>query len=153
MRPMQHALEFLYRELKDHPYRTSVEMLMLAELERITISTFRRALRTFSIKSERHPRTGDWILSLPRNAEDPTPKPVMTAAEIKETRNHLGLSQSNLGLMLGWDGPYRTQNVWNLENGRTNLSKLQHRMLEAYARGYRPKDWPNGAEGIEDILG
>lgn len=66
----------------------------------------------------------------------------MEPDQIKEARHSLGLSQLQLGLMLGYTGAHVRVQVDNLETGRRPLRGCQERLLRAYLEGYRPRDWP-----------
>lgn len=67
----------------------------------------------------------------------------MTDAErLRTARLALGLSPSQMAIMLGYQGPNTRQMVWKIENGRAALMPCQARLLAAYEAGYRPWDWP-----------
>lgn len=60
----------------------------------------------------------------------------------KEVRLRLGLTQTQMGAMLGYQGEHVRQMVYEIEAGDKPLMPCQRRLLEAYLAGYRPKDWP-----------
>lgn len=66
----------------------------------------------------------------------------MADLNIKEARLTLGLTQSQMGEMLGYKGPHTRQMVYDIETGKKPLMPCQERLLRAYLDGYRPKDWP-----------
>ena len=66
----------------------------------------------------------------------------MTPDQLREARRTLGLSQSELALMLGYSPATGRHMVSHLERGERELQTAQRRLLDAYLDGYRPKDWP-----------
>lgn len=62
----------------------------------------------------------------------------------KETRLLLGLTQTQMGHMLGYKGKNVRQMVYEIESGDKPLMPCQARLLQAYVDGYRPEDWPKG---------
>jgi len=60
----------------------------------------------------------------------------------KQVRLRLGLTQSEMGAMLGYQGPHVRQMMNSIEAGRRALMPCQERLLQAYVDGYRPDDWP-----------
>lgn len=66
----------------------------------------------------------------------------MTPDEIKQARHHLGLTLTQLGEMLGYQGRHVRVQMDDLETGRKPLRECQRRLLQAYLDGYRPEDWP-----------
>jgi hypothetical protein len=60
----------------------------------------------------------------------------------KEARLRLGLTQTQMGQMLGYQGDHVRQMVYEIETGRKPLMFCQWRLLDAYLAGYRPDDWP-----------
>lgn len=62
----------------------------------------------------------------------------------KLARLTLGLTQSQMGQMLGYQGVHVRQMVYEIEQGEKPLMPCQARLLQAYLDGYRPKDWPVG---------
>jgi DNA-binding XRE family transcriptional regulator len=60
----------------------------------------------------------------------------------KEARQTLGLTQEQMGAMLGYQGDHVRQMVYEIETGRKPLMPCQRRLLEAYVSGWRPADWP-----------
>jgi DNA-binding transcriptional regulator YiaG len=62
----------------------------------------------------------------------------MTPARIKEARQMLGLTASQLAAVMG----ARTATIYEWEAGRRNISAMPARLLRAYLDGYRPPDWP-----------
>lgn len=63
----------------------------------------------------------------------------MNPDEIKQARNSLGLTQSQLAPLLGYGA---TPRVAEIESGARNASDCVVRLLRAYLDGYRPSDWP-----------
>lgn len=66
----------------------------------------------------------------------------MTNEQIKEARHRLGLTLTQLGEMLGYQGQHVRVQMDDLETGRRPLRGCQERLLRAYLEGYRPRDWP-----------
>jgi transcriptional regulator with XRE-family HTH domain len=60
----------------------------------------------------------------------------------KASREKLGLTQTQMGTLLGYSGENVRQMVYDIETGRRDLMPCQRRLLEAYLSGYRPVDWP-----------
>ena len=69
----------------------------------------------------------------------------MTPSELKEARHKLGLSQSELATLLGYDGNRVREQVYKMEVGLREIREPQRRLVEAYLLGYRPPDWPDDA--------
>jgi hypothetical protein len=65
-------------------------------------------------------------------------KPIDT----KKARTKLGLSPTQMGHMLGYQGENVRQMVYEIEGGKKPLMPCQRRLIEAYLSGYRPNDWP-----------
>ena len=66
----------------------------------------------------------------------------MTPSETKAARKSLGLTQSQMAAMLGYQGKNNKQMMYDIETGRRPLRGPQRRLMIAYMRGYRPDDWP-----------
>jgi len=66
----------------------------------------------------------------------------MTPPEIKAARKSLGLTQAQMGAMLGYKGKNKKQDMRDLETGRRPLREPQRLLMWAYLDGYRPADWP-----------
>ncbi len=66
----------------------------------------------------------------------------MTPDQIKQARHQLGLTLTQLGEMLGYQGANIRVQMDDLETGRRPLRDCQRRLLVAYLEGYRPRDWP-----------
>jgi ribosome-binding protein aMBF1 (putative translation factor) len=68
----------------------------------------------------------------------------LTSHEIKEARQKLGLTQSELGQMLDTDQSTirRMEMTPDKSSFRTPAPRMI-RLLDAYLNGYRPRDWPN----------
>ena len=67
----------------------------------------------------------------------------MTNTQLKEARQSLGLTQSQMARLLDTD----PQSVRRMEMPATastsrNLPPRAARLVEAYLAGYRPSDWP-----------
>lgn len=62
--------------------------------------------------------------------------------DTKEARQTLGLTQAQMGQMLGYQGERVRQMVYEIEAGTKPLMPCQTRLLQAYLDGYRPEDWP-----------
>lgn len=60
----------------------------------------------------------------------------------KEARLTLGLTQTQMGALLGYQGAHVRQMIFEIEQGSKPLMPCQRRLLQAYVEGYRPKDWP-----------
>lgn len=60
----------------------------------------------------------------------------------KEGRATLGLTQEQMGRLLGYSGQHVRQMVYEIETGSKPLMPCQRRLLGAYLAGYRPSDWP-----------
>lgn len=69
----------------------------------------------------------------------------MTPSELKQARHKLGLSQSELAILLGYDGNRCREQVYKMEVGLREIREAQRRLVEAYLLGYRPPDWPDDA--------
>lgn len=67
----------------------------------------------------------------------------MNELDAKEARLTLGLTQTQMGAMLGYQGQNVRQMVYEIEQGQKPLMPCQRRLLQAYVDGYRPKDWPS----------
>lgn len=63
----------------------------------------------------------------------------MTPAELKQARQSLGLTQSQIARLLGYSAQ---PNYSAVETGAKNPSAAVTRLLRAYLDGYRPPDWP-----------
>lgn len=67
----------------------------------------------------------------------------MSPSDLSTARRKLGLTLSEMALMLGYEGLQARSHMHNLESGkRTPIRPAQRRLVEAYLAGYRPKDWP-----------
>ena len=62
----------------------------------------------------------------------------MTPDNIRTTRKKLGLSQPQLAALMG----RRQASVSDWETGKHSPDGASLRLLQAYADGYRPADWP-----------
>ena len=72
----------------------------------------------------------------------PTRQPEMSPDEIRQARQSLGLSLSQMAAMLGYEGEYARSQVYRIETGERPLRPCQRRLIRAYLAGYRPDDWP-----------
>jgi transcriptional regulator with XRE-family HTH domain len=64
----------------------------------------------------------------------------MTPADFRTARKSLGLTQTELAVVLGYsDGQAR---VSQIERGEMMPHGSVIRLLQAYLDGYRPGDWP-----------
>lgn len=64
----------------------------------------------------------------------------------KAARTRLGLTQTQMGTLLGYSGENVRQMVYDIETGRRPLMPCQRLLLQAYVDGYRPKKgWPSPA--------
>lgn len=70
----------------------------------------------------------------------------MNELDPREARQTLGLTQTQMGQMLGYQGSHVRQMVFEIEQGQKPLMPCQRRLLQAYVEGYRPKDWPLSPE-------
>ena len=68
-----------------------------------------------------------------------TPLQLMSGEEAAQARKRLGLSQSQLARLLGYD---KRHSVANVETGARHYRAPQQLLLNAYLAGYRPADWP-----------
>lgn len=66
----------------------------------------------------------------------------MTPDQIRQARQTLGLSPSDLGRMLGVSPTRAIQTLSDWQNGRRIMDEGRARLLRAYLDGYRPSDWP-----------
>jgi DNA-binding XRE family transcriptional regulator len=66
----------------------------------------------------------------------------MADLDPKAARVKLGLTQTQMGQLLGYSGEHVRQMVYEIETGDKPLMPCQRRLLQAYLDGYRPKDWP-----------
>jgi len=66
----------------------------------------------------------------------------MTPRQLAEARKRLGLTFSEMALMLGYEGKQARSQMHSLENGKRVIRPAQLRLIEAYLAGYRPLDWP-----------
>jgi len=64
----------------------------------------------------------------------------MTPAEFRHLRRKLGLTQAQIGRVMGY-GVSAQARISEVESGETVPAKTQ-RLMQAYASGYRPDDWP-----------
>ncbi len=70
----------------------------------------------------------------------------MAPDEIHKARHILGLTLTQLGHMLGYEGMNVRSQMDDLETGRRPLRGCQERLLRAYLDGYRPSDWPEAKD-------
>lgn len=63
----------------------------------------------------------------------------MTPTEFRTIRQQLGLSQAGLASFLGYSHSMR---ISEFERGEREVPRLLAMLMQAYADGYRPKDWP-----------
>lgn len=61
---------------------------------------------------------------------------------LKEARITLGLSTTQLGVMLGLSPARAGQTVSDWTRGVRQMDEGRARLLQAYLDGYRPADWP-----------
>lgn len=82
--------------------------------------------------SEVEERVMSWYLSLD-----------MTGAQFKAAREELGLTQTELLPLLGYqrDPRYR-KHISEMERGVKTIQPTHARLMKAYLSGYRPPDWP-----------
>ena len=67
----------------------------------------------------------------------------MTPEEIKEARQKLGLSQSQLGAVLDTDAStVRKMELAPESSTHRKPAPRMLRLIQAYLEGYRPDDWP-----------
>ena len=66
----------------------------------------------------------------------------MTPTELREARRKLRLTLEQMAPLLGYEGKHGVTDVYRLESGTRTIRPAQRRLIEAYLRGYRPKDWP-----------
>ena len=65
----------------------------------------------------------------------------MTNHEFRAIRRSLGLSQTELAAFLGYSSGLRISEFERATNPRP-VPDMLARLMQAYADGYRPKDWP-----------
>ncbi len=67
----------------------------------------------------------------------------MTPSQFKQARQSLGLTQSQLGILLDTDGQSirRVEMDSDTSTGRKPAPRMV-RLLQAYLDSYRPTDWP-----------
>lgn len=71
--------------------------------------------------------------------------PIVTTADadaVTRARALLGLSRSELGLVIGFGKAAAGSEVWKAETGKRKLHASHWRLINAYLAGYRPDDWP-----------
>lgn len=70
----------------------------------------------------------------------------MTPAELKQARQSLGLSSSQLAALLDTD-PQTIRRMEQSETANTFRTPAPRmvRLIRAYLDGYRPRDWPGSA--------
>lgn len=68
----------------------------------------------------------------------------MTPQEFREARLSMGLTLTQAGQLLGYDGTHVRQQVRRMEAGEKPIRPPQARLMRAYMEGYRPEDWPKG---------
>ena len=68
----------------------------------------------------------------------------MTPTELKQARQSLGLSLSQLAILLGYQGNRANgiKQIQQMERGERTIREPQRRLMVAYISGYRPDDWP-----------
>lgn len=66
----------------------------------------------------------------------------MTPSELKQAREALKFSHSQMARMLGYDAVKGAKKVRRMEKGARAISAAQARLVRAYLDGYRPADWP-----------
>lgn len=65
----------------------------------------------------------------------------MTPSQLTEARRKLGLTLSEMALMLGYEGEQARSQMHNLETGKRDLRPAQRRLVEAYLAGYVAPDY------------
>lgn len=66
----------------------------------------------------------------------------MKPQQFKEARQSMGLTLSQMAIMLGYEGTHAAQQVRKMESGDREIRKPQALLMAAYMDGYRPPDWP-----------
>lgn len=69
----------------------------------------------------------------------------MTTAQFRAIRQELGLSQAALARVLGYSSPMRISEFERATNPRPIPNHVAM-LMQAFADGYRTKDWPNGTD-------
>ncbi|OKP79785.1 hypothetical protein BTE77_06755 [Ensifer adhaerens] len=69
----------------------------------------------------------------------------MTREQFKEIRNRLGLTQSQLALVLGYSSALQISSYERATNPRP-VPQLLALLMRAYDEGYRPAEWPRGSD-------
>ncbi len=68
----------------------------------------------------------------------------MTPQQFTEARLKFGLSQGQMATILGYSTYSRISDIETGKNQR-GVPALAGRLMHAYLRGYRPRDWPKEA--------
>jgi DNA-binding transcriptional regulator YiaG len=63
----------------------------------------------------------------------------MSGLQFRKARETLGLTQPQIGAVLGYP---RKMTICDWENHRNPVPPPVARLMQAYIDGYRPKDWP-----------
>lgn len=63
----------------------------------------------------------------------------MTNEELSNARREIGLTQTQLGSVLG----YTREHIAQLEGGRRTIQRPTALVVEALLDGWRPDDWPH----------
>lgn len=66
----------------------------------------------------------------------------MAGEEMQAMREQLGLTQSQLGILLGLTGADPKRSVGRYERGESRIPGPIIQLMRAYISGYRPPDWP-----------
>lgn len=73
-----------------------------------------------------------------------SPGPSLTRARFRELRLSLGLTQPELARVLGYADRMNVALMENPSPSGRDVPPAIARLMQAYAAGYRPDDWPQG---------
>ena len=66
------------------------------------------------------------------------PNPILSGAQVRRTREELGLTQEELATKLGFHGPLRRQRISKIETGLAEIDYPRANLLMAMQGGYQP---------------
>lgn len=66
----------------------------------------------------------------------------MTGPDLRAARKSLGISQRQLGELIGYGGENPRQSIGRMERGCQPIPKHIELIVDAFVQGYRPQDWP-----------
>lgn len=74
-----------------------------------------------------------------------TKDPQMTAQDVRDAQERLGLSDAQLARMLGMNDSVHVRRLKVLDTSKSShrkVSPAMARLIRCYLDGYRPSDWP-----------